>query len=49
LLHDRLPGAAIVSIGHRSTLAEFHKRGLVFVRDGERFRVREATLNAVAS
>jgi putative ATP-binding cassette transporter len=49
LLHERLPGAAVVSIGHRSTLAEFHKRGLTFARDGERFRVQEATLDAAAS
>ena len=27
LLHERLPNATIVSIGHRSTLAAFHKRG----------------------
>lgn len=28
LLRDQLPEAAIVSVGHRHTLAEFHKRKL---------------------
>jgi len=27
LLHERLPGAAIISIGHRSTLEAFHSGG----------------------
>ena len=44
LLHERLPNATIISIGHRSTLAEFHKRRLNLVREGERFRVQEAAL-----
>ena len=44
LLHERLPGATIVSIGHRSTLVEFHTRRLNFAREGERSRVQEATL-----
>ena len=44
LLHERLPGTAIVSIGHRSTLAAFHQRGLTLKRDGDRFRVQEAAL-----
>jgi putative ATP-binding cassette transporter len=44
LLHERLPAATIVSIGHRSTLAAFHKRRLTLTRDGERFRVKEAAL-----
>ena len=38
LMHDRLPGATIVSIGHRSTLAAFHKRRLTLTREGERYR-----------
>jgi vitamin B12/bleomycin/antimicrobial peptide transport system ATP-binding/permease protein len=33
-----------VSIGHRSTLADFHRRRLALERDGERYRVREAAL-----
>jgi putative ATP-binding cassette transporter len=49
LLHQRLPGAAIVSIGHRSTLEAFHKRQLVLARDGERYRVKEVALNPAAS
>jgi len=44
LLYERLPGAAIVSIGHRSTLAAFHKRRLTLIREGERHRVAEAAL-----
>jgi len=44
LLHERLPNATIVSIGHRSTLAAFHRRGLTLARDGERFTVKEAVL-----
>ena len=27
LLHERLPAPTIVSIGHRSTLAAFHRAG----------------------
>jgi putative ATP-binding cassette transporter len=44
LLEARLKDTAIVSIGHRSTLAAFHHRGLAMVRDGDRFRLREAAL-----
>jgi vitamin B12/bleomycin/antimicrobial peptide transport system ATP-binding/permease protein len=46
LLKERLPNATIISIGHRSTLAAFHKRGLTLVREGELFRVKEAALGA---
>jgi putative ATP-binding cassette transporter len=49
LLHERLPNATIVSIGHRSTLVAFHRRGLTLARDGERFRVKETVLGAPAS
>ena len=35
LLGERLAGTTIVSIGHRSTLAAFHRRGLALVRDGD--------------
>jgi putative ATP-binding cassette transporter len=45
LLHERLPNAAIVSIGHRSTLAAFHKRRLTLAREGERYVVKEAAFN----
>jgi putative ATP-binding cassette transporter len=49
LLQERLPDATIVSIGHRSTLAAFHKRGLTLAREGDMFRVKEAALGAAAS
>ena len=32
LLQERLPNTTIVSIGHRSTLAAFHRRRLAFER-----------------
>ncbi|WP_372394545.1 ABC transporter ATP-binding protein/permease [Azospirillum sp. HJ39] len=35
LLRDRLPGTAIVSIGHRPGLAAFHDRRLTVRRDGD--------------
>lgn len=44
LLQERLPNATVVSIGHRSTLAAFHRRRLALERDGDRYRVREAVL-----
>jgi putative ATP-binding cassette transporter len=48
LLAQRLPGTTIVSIGHRSTLSAFHDRGLSLSREGDRYRVREAALEAVS-
>jgi putative ATP-binding cassette transporter len=45
LLQERLPNATIVSIGHRSTLAAFHKRRLTLTREGARYVVKEAALN----
>jgi putative ATP-binding cassette transporter len=42
LLHERLKGSAIISIGHRSTLTAFHKRRLEFARAAEGFTIREA-------
>jgi vitamin B12/bleomycin/antimicrobial peptide transport system ATP-binding/permease protein len=44
LIQERLPDATVVSIGHRSTLAAFHRRRLALERDGDRFSVREAAL-----
>jgi vitamin B12/bleomycin/antimicrobial peptide transport system ATP-binding/permease protein len=41
LLYERLPRTTIVSIGHRSTLAVFHRRHLVLEPEGERYRVHE--------
>lgn len=46
LLAHRLPGATVVSIGHRSTLTAFHRRGLVLVRDGDHYSIHEAALAA---
>jgi putative ATP-binding cassette transporter len=48
LLNTRLKRTTIVSIGHRSTLAAFHRRGLVLERDGELNRLREAALEPAA-
>jgi vitamin B12/bleomycin/antimicrobial peptide transport system ATP-binding/permease protein len=48
LLNARLKRTTIVSIGHRSTLAAFHRRGLVLERDGEVNRLREAALAPAA-
>jgi putative ATP-binding cassette transporter len=48
LLNARLKRTTIVSIGHRSTLAAFHRRGLVLKRDGELNRLREAALAPAA-
>jgi vitamin B12/bleomycin/antimicrobial peptide transport system ATP-binding/permease protein len=48
LLDERLKGTTIVSIGHRSTLFAFHRRHLALVRDGDRFRVRETTVESAA-
>jgi putative ATP-binding cassette transporter len=42
LLHERLKGSTIISIGHRSTLTAFHKRRLEFVRAGDGFTIKEA-------
>lgn len=46
LIEERLPKTTLVSIGHRSTLNAFHRRGLTLVRDGERSILREAKLQA---
>ena len=48
LLKQRLAAATIVSIGHRSTLAAFHRRRLAFNREGDRYQVREADLAPAA-
>ena len=44
LLEHELGLATIVSIGHRSTLAAFHRRRLAFNREGERYWLREVRL-----
>jgi putative ATP-binding cassette transporter len=44
LLEQRLAAATIVSIGHRSTLAAFHRRRLALGREGDRYWMREGKL-----
>jgi putative ATP-binding cassette transporter len=41
LLEEKLPATTIVSIGHRSTLEAFHRRGIELARDGDRFVLRD--------
>src|SRR6202045_595618 len=48
LLQERLPGTAIVSIGHRSTLRAFHRRCFAFVGEQNRYDVRDAPLVSAA-
>jgi vitamin B12/bleomycin/antimicrobial peptide transport system ATP-binding/permease protein len=49
LLKDKLPATTMVSIGHRSTLEAFHQRGVSLARDGERFKLQEASVGTKAS
>ena len=44
LLEQRLANSTLVSIGHRSTLAAFHRRRLTLVREGDRSWLREGSL-----
>jgi putative ATP-binding cassette transporter len=48
LIQSRLPKAAVISIGHRSTLVAFHRRGLELARDGARTTVRERAAEAAS-
>jgi putative ATP-binding cassette transporter len=48
LVQQRLKGATIVSIGHRSTLRAFHDRRLTLAREGDRYVVRQAALEPAA-
>jgi vitamin B12/bleomycin/antimicrobial peptide transport system ATP-binding/permease protein len=48
LLEERLPRTTIVSIGHRATLAAFHRRGLKLERDGTTSQLREVLLAPAA-
>ncbi len=48
LLQDRLKGATIVSIGHRSTLGAFHRRRVELVPHDNLYQVRDATLVSAA-
>jgi vitamin B12/bleomycin/antimicrobial peptide transport system ATP-binding/permease protein len=46
LLHERLKGATIISIGHRSTLGAFHRRRFEVARSEEASEVRDVPLVA---
>jgi len=48
LLEERLSRSTIVSIGHRSTLAAFHRRRLTFTREGDTYAVHEGPLAPAA-
>jgi putative ATP-binding cassette transporter len=48
LLQEQLPGAAIISIGHRSTLAAFHRCRFAFVGEQNRYDVRDVPLVSAA-
>jgi putative ATP-binding cassette transporter len=44
LLEQRLALTTVVSIGHRSTLAAFHRRRLMFNREGDRYWLHETAV-----
>ena len=46
LLQARLPKAAIISIGHRSTLFAFHQRHLALAPEGDGHRLQDAPAEA---
>lgn len=46
-LNARLPGTAIISIGHRSTLAAFHRRHLALQPEGDGHRLAGRTAPAI--
>jgi len=48
LLQERLKGATIVSIGHRSTLGAFHRRRIELVPERGFYQAREAALASAA-
>jgi vitamin B12/bleomycin/antimicrobial peptide transport system ATP-binding/permease protein len=48
LLQDRLKGATIISIGHRSTLGVFHHRRVELVPEGASWYARELPLASAA-
>jgi vitamin B12/bleomycin/antimicrobial peptide transport system ATP-binding/permease protein len=41
-LAEHLPKTTIISIGHRSTLAAYHRRRLDMVPEGDRFTPQDA-------
>jgi putative ATP-binding cassette transporter len=48
LLQERLPTTTIISIGHRSTLLDFHKRTVELVHEGDGFTLRPKEAAAVS-
>lgn len=42
VIAERLPQTTVVSIGHRSTLHDFHDRRVELIRDGDHFSLRPA-------
>jgi putative ATP-binding cassette transporter len=48
LLQERLPAVTIISIGHRSTLGAFHRRRVAFIREQNRYDVRDVPLVSAA-
>ena len=48
MLQDRLKGTAIISIGHRSTLAAFHRRRVDVITGGAVNQARDVPLNSAA-
>ncbi len=49
LLQARLPKAAIISIGHRSTLFALHRRHLALRPEGDGHRLQEAPAGPVSA
>ncbi|HUN96246.1 MAG TPA: ABC transporter ATP-binding protein/permease [Bradyrhizobium sp.] len=49
LIEQKLTGTTVVSIGHRSTLAAFHKRNIKLTREGELFALQNRQADAVSS
>jgi vitamin B12/bleomycin/antimicrobial peptide transport system ATP-binding/permease protein len=48
LVHERLPRATVISIGHRSTLQAFHRRHLALDHEGGGRHLRELRLEPAA-
>lgn len=46
LIAEKLAASTLISIGHRSTLAAFHRRRLEFKRDGDHYAVGEDVVTA---
>ncbi|GLH80964.1 ATP-binding protein [Bradyrhizobium sp. SSBR45G] len=49
VIAGRLPQTTVVSIGHRSTLHDFHDRKVELIRDGDRFSLRAAPADVSSS